>query len=122
MSDSNGTVAAIVVTHNRLAQLRKCLGLLAEQTTPPDEILVFDNFSTDGTAEYLAGLSGQLATLRSDENVGGAGGFHLAIKEAWERGHAWFWLMDDDSAPTPEALERLLAPLAHLDRAPVILG
>jgi len=120
--DSNGTVAAIVVTHNRIEQLRKCLRLLAEQTRHPDETLVFDNVSDDGTAEFLAGLNTRVSVLRPTRNVGGAGGFHLAIAEAWKRGHDWFWLMDDDSAPTADALERLLEPLSDLDPTPLVLA
>lgn len=120
--DRNGTVAAIVVTHDRLDQLRTCLQLLREQSRPPDEIIVFDSASSDGTTEYLAGLGGEVSVLRSERNVGGAGGFHGGIEQAWKRGHEWLWLMDDDCAPTQGALESLLDTAAEIEPRPMILA
>ena len=45
------TIAALVVTYNRLADLKKCLDTLRQQTRPLDAILIVNNGSTDGTAE-----------------------------------------------------------------------
>ena len=103
-----GQVIAVVVTHNRLSALEKCLKLLGDQTRRPEAILVVDSASSDGTSEFLAGLGDQVSVVRSEENIGGAGGFHIGIKEGWARGYDWLWLMDDDSAPTAQALEELL--------------
>jgi GT2 family glycosyltransferase len=102
------TVCAVVVTHDRPELLRECLTALGGQTRPPDEILVVDNASTDGTAPMLAEEFGDVAVLRLDTNQGGAGGFHEGARRAFEDGSDWLWLMDDDTVPTPTALERLL--------------
>ncbi len=32
------------------------------------------------------------------ENTGGAGGFYRGVKEAYDRGSEWFWVMDDVAA------------------------
>src|SRR5437867_8578812 len=101
-------VCAVVVTHDRRDLLRECLAGLEAQTRPPDTILVVDNASTDGTAAMLHGEFPDVAVRRLDENEGGAGGFHEGLHEAFERGHEWLWLMDDDTVPSPTALERLL--------------
>ena len=71
-------IGAIVVTHNRLPKLRDTLTrLLAEDL---DRVLVFDNASTDGTADHLAGLDdSRLIVHRSSDNLGGAGGFSGAM-------------------------------------------
>jgi len=45
------------------------------------------------------------------ENTGGAGGFYEGVKRAYERGYDWLWLMDDDSEPKEDALEKLEAYL-----------
>ena len=50
-----------------------------------------------------------LRVSHSEDNLGGAGGFHLGVKKAYEAGHDRIWLMDDDVVPTPECLEVLLA-------------
>jgi glycosyltransferase involved in cell wall biosynthesis len=98
--------AAIVVTHNRLALLKENLNALRGQTRMPDEIIVVNNGSTDGTAEWLKSQPG--LTVVPQENLGSSGGQFTGIKTAYARGHDWFWCMDDDVVPKPDALEQLL--------------
>ena len=116
-------VSAVVVTHNRAHYLEKCIPLLEAQTRPVDQILVVDNASTDATAEVLAGFGDRVSVLTLEENVGGAGGFYRGMREAYERGFDWLWLMDDDTAPTETALERLLEANASANgRPPAIVA
>ena len=102
-------VAAVVVTYNRKEMLKKCLESLLIQTTPCD-VLVVDNASTDGTADYLKSLKKgkKIRVLRMNQNLGGAGGFNMGIRKAVEYGYEYIWLMDDDTFPKPDALGRLL--------------
>jgi GT2 family glycosyltransferase len=65
-------IAIVVVTHNRLNLLRRCvedvLGRTSEKTT---EIVIWDNGSDDGTHEYLAGLRDpRLRAVSHPENIG----------------------------------------------------
>ena len=105
------SIAAVVVTFNRKALLVECLRALLVQTLPLDRILVVDNASTDGTADLLheTGLleSPNVRYLRLDQNTGGAGGFHAGMEAAYNEGHDWIWLMDDDAEPASDALERM---------------
>jgi GT2 family glycosyltransferase len=71
----------------------------------PDEIVVIDNGSDDGTPNWL---QDQNLTVIRQENLGSAGGFHRGISEAFARGHDWFWCMDDDVIPAATALQGLL--------------
>lgn len=96
----------VVVTYNRLNMLRKCVAALEDLTTPCD-ILVVDNASTDGTQEWLA-TKQSIMSLRMDENTGGAGGFNKGMLEAVIRGYDYIWVMDDDTIPNTDALEKLL--------------
>lgn len=109
----NCTVAAVVVTYNRKYLLRENLQALQAQTRKPDKIIVVDNASTDGTDSMInvEFSNADVDYLRLPQNVGGAGGFHEGIKYAYERGYEWIWLMDDDTIPEVDALEKLL--LAH---------
>lgn len=104
-----GSVCAIVVTRDRRELLAGCLERLAVQDRPPEEILVVDNQSSDGTRELLAERFAHVHVLRPSENVGGAGGFHRGMAWAHARGHTWLWLMDDDSWTRPTTLATLLA-------------
>jgi GT2 family glycosyltransferase len=102
-------VAAVVVTYNRLDKLKTVLEKLGAQTMPPEWIVIVDNASTDGTAEYLDALSNPVLDLTTlTENTGGAGGFATGMKRAYDLGADLFWLMDDDCYPEPDALEHLV--------------
>src|SRR5205807_179119 len=87
-------------------------------------VLVVNNASTDGTAELVTERFPDVELFNMAENEGGAGGFHEGMKRATEQGWDWLWLMDDDTIPKPDALERLLEPLANLNglAEPIMLG
>src|SRR3712207_6443796 len=118
MEGSSDTVCAVVVTHNRRALLEECLRAVGAQTRRPDHVLVVDNASTDGTPDLVRSRYPDTELVALTENGGGAGGFHAGMRAAHERGFAWLWLMDDDTIPAPDALERLLAPLRDLGGLP----
>lgn len=100
------TVAAVVVTYNRLADLQKCIASLQQQTRRLNTIFVIDNGSTDSTGDWLSGQSG-LSVVRQ-ANLGGAGGFATGIDVAYREGYDWLWCMDDDCLAAPDALEKLM--------------
>lgn len=103
----------VVVTYNRRTLLEACLGALARQSSRPDEVVVVDNASSDGTHDWLKRWlpsnmeSGLLVALK--QNTGGAGGFAAGLERAIKADAEWLWMMDDDACPHPDALERLLA-------------
>jgi rhamnopyranosyl-N-acetylglucosaminyl-diphospho-decaprenol beta-1,3/1,4-galactofuranosyltransferase len=109
------SVAVVVVTFNRADLLAHMLDGLAAQTRPADAIFVVDNASSDRTRqlleeEVLAERPGlPLRVTHAEENLGGAGGFHLGMKLAHAAGFDRTWLMDDDVVPAPDCLETLLA-------------
>lgn len=129
IKETNETVCAVIVTYNRKKLLIKCLESIENQTRPVNAIYIVDNASTDGTPELLLkkgyiteippnNISKSLQkTFRKDdilihyfrnhENTGGAGGFYNGIKNAYEKDYEWLWLMDDDSEPKIDALEKL---------------
>jgi rhamnopyranosyl-N-acetylglucosaminyl-diphospho-decaprenol beta-1,3/1,4-galactofuranosyltransferase len=106
------SVCALVVTYNRRALLEECLRAIEAQTIRPDELILVDNASTDGTRELFR-EGGHLdrpdvTYLRLDENLGSSGGFARGFEAACESGAEWLWTMDDDAEPAPDCLERLL--------------
>jgi rhamnopyranosyl-N-acetylglucosaminyl-diphospho-decaprenol beta-1,3/1,4-galactofuranosyltransferase len=108
------TVAIVIVTYNRADLLTKCLDGLAASTHRPDAVYVVNNASQDHTKEVLddhqlssGGLP--LHPIHSDENLGGAGGFHLGVQTAYDAGYDRIWLMDDDVVPAPGCLGVLMA-------------
>ncbi len=99
-------IAVVVVTYNRLQLLKECISGIRNQTVPLDEVIIVNNGSNDGTTEWL-NEQGDITTYHQ-ENIGGAGGFHRGVKEAYEKEYDWIWVMDDDVEPTTTCLEHLL--------------
>ncbi len=105
------TVAAVVVTYNRVKLLEECLRGVLAQSRPLDAIYVIDNASQDGTQELMQRMAkehSRIQYVRMDKNTGGAGGFAYGLSLAHQAGHSWYWLMDDDVEAYPKALDGLL--------------
>ena len=104
--EKRNNVAAVVVTYNRLELLHQCVAALRNQSAVCD-ILIVDNASTDGTAQWLASQP-DLNYRNTGSNLGGAGGFHFGMRWAVEAGYDYVWVMDDDTLPQTDALRKLL--------------
>jgi rhamnopyranosyl-N-acetylglucosaminyl-diphospho-decaprenol beta-1,3/1,4-galactofuranosyltransferase len=102
------TVAVVVVTHNRADLLARMLDALVVQTHPIATVIVVDNASGDHTPQVLARDDLPLQVIRSEENVGGAGGFRIGMETAYEGDWNRIWLMDDDVVPAPDCLAVLM--------------
>lgn len=101
-------VIAVVVTYNRRELLLEALAAVCSQSRAPDEVIVVDNASTDGSAAAVRSRfpSAQLAKLSA--NTGGAGGFACGAALALAGAADLIWFMDDDTVPGPDALAALL--------------
>lgn len=101
-------VALIIVTFNRLDTLKMNLEHIRKQSRKPDYVLIVENGSNDGTLEYLTNQS-EFDFLPMGQNIGWSGGLDIGMREANRKwGVDFFWLMDDDSFPSPRVLENLL--------------
>ena len=103
------SVAVVVVTYNRADLLTRMLDGLVAQTWQPDAVIVVDNASGDHTQQVLDRDDLPLQVIRSEENVGGAGGFRIGMETAYAAGWDRIWLMDDDVVPAPDCLATLMA-------------
>jgi GT2 family glycosyltransferase len=103
---SQPRVIAVVVNHNGRAFLRDTFRGLAAQTRPIDDILVVDTGSTDGSADWARSRLGDEAVMAVRGQFGRA--VMSALRDQRTSGMDWLWLLHDDCAPEPEALERLL--------------
>ena len=106
-------VSCVVVTYNRLALLKSCIAAIRSQKTLPDDIIVVNNDSSDGTTEWLSAQSDLVVFHQG--TLGSSGGQHRGVVEAWNRGSDWVWLMDDDTIPDPDCLAAMLRSDAAAD-------
>lgn len=98
-------VSAIVVTYNSLRHISGCLTSLAESTIRPDEIIVVDNNSTDGTADFVRRTFPDVILLDYSDNKGFAEGNNRAFRIASGR---FCFLLNPDATVIPDCLQRLL--------------
>jgi GT2 family glycosyltransferase len=103
-------IGAVVVTYNRLEKLKIALKAFADQECLPAYVIVVDNASTDGTAQYLAGWQEEESNFRRivvsmETNAGGSGGFYAGLKKGMELDADWIWVSDDDAYPQADALK-----------------
>lgn len=100
-------LAALIVTYNRVTQLRSCL--LHTFALDFDLVVVVDNASTDGTSTLLDNFQSRyrhLQVVRHEVNLGGAGGFATGLQEVDHRlgGAGWVVLFDDDAYPSSDVI------------------
>lgn len=103
--------AIVIVTYNRLELCRECVQAALGQNVSPSYLVIVNNASTDGTAEYLDEMMKKYSNIRvinEKENVGGAGGFHDGIKHAATLPVDWIVIIDDDAILEKKYVEELL--------------
>ena len=91
------TISVAIATYNRRPMVRQAVLAALAQSRAPEEIVVSDDASGDGTAEEietLAGLDKRVKLLRQAANSGGVENWNRAIEAT--RGDLIAWCSDDD--------------------------
>ncbi|MFM9133904.1 MAG: glycosyltransferase family 2 protein [bacterium] len=130
-------VTAVVVARDGAVWLPHVLTMLAGQTRHPDSVVGVDAGSRDVSRDILVESLGQdrVVSLDVDAHAAPGSGFGGAVNAGLASGvlrsdsdeafdvdaTEWIWLLHDDAAPAPDALERLLEGADDHPRA-VILG
>lgn len=92
-------VAIVIPTYNQYEITKKFIKDCHGQTADFD-IIVVDNASSDGTIDKLQEEFGEnLVLIQLDGNYGGAGGFCIGQKFAFEEGYEYIILNDNDAWP-----------------------
>lgn len=98
-------VLVIIVNYNSGSRVKRTLAALEEQSFRDFEVVVFDNASSDGSAEGLA-ASFPLRLVRHGTNIG----FAAANNRAAEGTSAdYLAFLNPDAYPEPDWLEQLMA-------------
>lgn len=105
-------ITAVIVTFNRLKDLKETLEAYEKQTLPISTMVIVDNHSTDGTDAFLKEWDQTQGSFRRivcslPENRGGSGGFCYGMQKALNTDCDWVFLADDDAVPQPEMFEKL---------------
>jgi GT2 family glycosyltransferase len=108
------SVAVIVVSWNRSADLRRALEAIFAQTRPARDVIVVDNASTDDAAEVAASFPG-VKLVRNAENLGFAAANEIGLRET---DADYVALVNNDALLASDWIEKLVEFLeAHPDAA-----
>ncbi|WP_292930898.1 glycosyltransferase family 2 protein [Novosphingobium sp. PASSN1] len=111
-------VSVVIPTFNRLPFVQELLAALIAQSWRPLQIIVVDDGSTDGSAEWLAswrpGLPGISHEIIQRSNGGPASARNLGCTVARGR---FIYFIDSDDLPAPDAISALVTPLLGSDAA-----
>jgi len=111
-ADQTPRVAVVVVTYNRARVLSATLDAVRAQTMSPSGIVVVDNASSDETGALFVSPASDTTYIRCEENLGHSAGMARGLEWAVGAGFDHAWMLDDDTAPHPNALERLWAAMS----------
>lgn len=106
-------VSIIILTRNRLVQLRAVLALLLPQLRMGDEVVIVDTGSSDGTRKWIERLPPPCKPILNDlPEFDFAQARNCAIEHVRNEFVAF---LDDDCIPTPDWLTRLRVLLRSFD-------
>jgi GT2 family glycosyltransferase len=99
-------VAVVIVNYNGERLLPGTLAALAAQTLAPDEIVVADNGSRDGSLALLRARHPGVGVLALGRNLGFAGGANRGVRAT---SAPWVCVLNSDATPAPDWLAQLTA-------------
>lgn len=110
------SVTAVVVTHDGERWIPTLLQALSDSSRLPDRLVAVDTGSTDDSRRLVAEAVGADRVVDVPRTTGYgsavAAGLGSVPPGATTGATEWVWLLHDDCAPAPDALERLLDVVA----------
>ena len=103
--------ATVIVTHDRDELLPEVITAHLAELEAPDDLIVVVDCASRVPATDVVPRDERVRIVRSDENLGPAGGFALGMDAALDAGADDLWLCNDDDLPIPGARRRLRALL-----------
>lgn len=112
------TVSVVIPAYNRESTIQYCLRSVLAQTSPPLEVLVVDDGSTDTTAVAARGIADDRVRVLVGRHQGAQAARNVGIRAA--RGE-WIAFLDSDDTWVASKLERQLRCLRQFDCHPNIV-
>ena len=111
-------VRAVVINWNGREVLEPCLRTLLASSYPNLSVLVVDNASTDGSAQFVRDEFPSVSVSEQSSNLGFAAGVNVGLRSALEEGADYVLLLNNDIELDGNAVSALVeAALAHPESA-----
>lgn len=118
---SSTKVTIVILNWNGKKDTIECLDSLKQVTYSNYEILLVDNGSTDGSAEFLREYYPEIEIIENKKNLGFTGGCNIGIKKAMSYGADYILLLNNDVAVEPDFLDEMIS-VARINENIGILG
>ncbi len=102
-------VAAIMLNYNGREVTLDALASFRASTYPACDLVVVDNGSTDGSFAAVAAAFPEVVQVRTEVNLGAAGGCNLGIVWAMERDYEYLLILNNDIEVDPAMVAELVA-------------
>ena len=102
------SVACVVLNYNGREVTLEALDSLIRMEYPDYEVVVVDNGSTDGSDRAVAERFPQVARVRTEINLGPAGGANLGIRHALDRGFDYVLILNNDIEVASDLLSEMV--------------
>src|SRR5690242_19362365 len=89
-------VAAVLLNYNGRDLTLAALTSIRAMSYPAFDVIVVDNGSSDGSFAAVSAAHPDLTQLRTDVNLGPAGGYNLGLVHALERGYVYVLTLNND--------------------------
>ena len=111
---SNPRVTALLVVHDGATWLPEVVASITSQSRSADHVLGIDTGSIDASAKLLKGARIPTVTLNRTTSFGAAISYGVSqLPAAIDGADEWLWILHDDCALDPHALEELLTAVAN---------
>lgn len=118
---SNPRITALLVVHDGATWLPEVVASITSQTRSADQILAIDTGSTDASPKLLKGA--RIPTISLDRTTSFGQALNHAVAQlppTVEGVEEWLWILHDDCALDPKALEELTGAIA--DRPNIVMA
>lgn len=104
-------VTCILLNWNGWRDTIECLDALKKSSYQNLTVIVVDNDSSNDSVARIRSAHPDILLLKSNKNLGFAGGNNIGIRHALAQQADYVWLLNNDTIPAPDALSTLIAKI-----------
>lgn len=108
-------VSVVIPNYNGKKYLKTCLEALKEQSRPADRIILVDNGSNDGSADYMRQHYPEVQLVTLETNTGFCGAVNIGIKKSEDMDY--IILLNNDTKVEPDFIREMVLGMERHRRA-----
>ncbi|MEW6088688.1 MAG: glycosyltransferase family 2 protein [bacterium] len=121
INNKSGLVYIIILVFNGKKWLKNCINSVLATNYNNYRILIIDNASQDGSAEYVKQNYPQIELIQNSKNYGFAEGNNIGIRYTLRQGSDYVVLLNQDTKVDPDWIKNLVQ-IVEKDKTIGILG